>query len=89
MEGYAAYQEYKPNVIITDLLMPQMSGRDLVEKIRRNDLNTRIIVLTADIQKTTREELLGLGISAYINKPLNEEKMAYLFSFLREEKYAE
>jgi len=89
LEGYAAYQEYKPNVIITDLLMPQMSGRDLVEKIRRNDLNTRIIVLTADIQKTTREELLGLGISAYINKPLNEEKMAYLFSFLREEKYAE
>jgi len=89
VEGYAAYQEYNPDAIITDLLMPEMNGRDLAENIRRNDKSTKIIVLSADIQKTTREEMQKIGISAFINKPINEEKIAYILSILREENHAE
>lgn len=87
-EGYELYQKLRPDIIITDLLMPGMTGRDLVVKIRAEDSETRIFIISADIQKVTREEMLGYGISAFINKPINEEKIDNLLTKIQEESHA-
>lgn len=59
--------------ILTDLVMPDMDGFGLLTEIQRRGLRTPVIVLTADIQKTTRERCESLGAAAFIQKPINAE----------------
>ena len=69
-EGYQVYLEKHPSLIITDLLMPGMGGQAFIEAVRKNDTATKIIVLSADIQKTVKDEIVALGVSAFLNKPI-------------------
>jgi two-component system chemotaxis response regulator CheY len=78
MKGFELYQSLKPDVIITDLLMPELDGQGLIAKIRENDKLTRIFVISADIQTATKTEVQNYGVSGFINKPINEEKIATL-----------
>lgn len=82
-DGFNLYQIEKPNYIVTDLLMPGMDGIELVHKIRDFDKEVKIIVITADIQKTVRDEIERLQVSAFINKPFNEEKVIQLIKTIR------
>lgn len=74
-EGYDNYSSNKPDLIITDLLMPGMGGQAFIEKVRAHDKDTKIIVLSADIQTTVRQEIMQLGASAFINKPITRESV--------------
>jgi len=71
--GCAAFVREKPDVIFTDLLMPEMVGQEMIKQIREIDDQVPIFVLTADIQKVTKFELAQYGIMAFINKPLTSE----------------
>lgn len=84
-EGLAVYEKEQPDFIITDLLMPEMNGREMLARIREKDPNTRVIVLTADVQKTTREAVQGFDIIAFINKPINTEKIDHIVGLMQEE----
>jgi len=74
-DGFSKFLQSGPDIIITDLLMPRMSGQEFVKKIREIDQNIKIIVVTADIQKSTRDELAEYNIAAFINKPFVKDKM--------------
>lgn len=84
MQAYELYQAQKPDVVITDLLMPELDGQGLIAKIREEDKTTRIFVISADIQMATKTEVLEKGVSGFINKPINEEKIAALVSQIKE-----
>lgn len=71
--GYTAFVREQPDFIFTDLLMPEMVGQEMIKQIREIDGQVPIFVLTADIQKTTKFELIPYVITAFINKPLNSE----------------
>jgi two-component system, chemotaxis family, chemotaxis protein CheY len=58
-------------------LMPKLSGTDLIKAIQQEG-NSGIIVVTADVQKSVREEMEAQKILAFVNKPLNREKMRLL-----------
>lgn len=83
VEGYNLYQQEGPELIITDLLMPGMSGQEFIQKIRMTDIHTMIIVLTADSQQATRNEMEKLGILTFINKPLLAEKVAQMVTAIK------
>ncbi|MHC1746580.1 MAG: response regulator transcription factor [Negativicutes bacterium] len=70
-DGYAAFIREQPDFIFTDLLMPEISGQDMIKRIREIGSNVQIFVLTADIQKTTKFDLIPFDIAAFINKPLD------------------
>ncbi|KQY94250.1 histidine kinase [Paenibacillus sp. Root52] len=82
-EGYQQYLEFKPDFITTDLLMPNLSGQEMLRMIREIDREVRIIILSADIQKVTREEVENLGISGFLNKPLTVEKANTLIQMIQ------
>lgn len=88
-DGYQLYQDYKPDLITTDLLMPGLNGQDMLRLIRENDQNVKIIILSADIQKATREEVKELGISGFLNKPLTAERAGTLLQMIQVARYAE
>lgn len=83
-EGYDIYQEKRPDIIITDLLMPGMGGQLFIEKIRQTDLKTKIIVLSADIQQTVKDEISALKVTAFLHKPINRESVRFIAGLIDE-----
>ncbi|WP_145330794.1 response regulator transcription factor [Paenibacillus xylanexedens] len=88
-DGFRLYQDYKPDLITTDLLMPGLNGQDMLRLIREKDQNVKIIILSADIQKATREEVEELGISGFLNKPLTAERAGTLLQMIQAARHAE
>ena len=46
LQGYEVYREFKPNLIFTDVVMPEMSGLELVRKIRETDPQIKVIYVS-------------------------------------------
>jgi len=72
-EGYESYKNNKPDIIITDLLMPGVDGHEFIKMVKSDNEDVKIFVLSADIQNAVKQEVLGYGVTAFLNKPLNEE----------------
>jgi CheY-like chemotaxis protein len=87
-KGYMMFCSEKPDFVLTDLLMPKLTGQELIRLIKQDEPDSRIIVLSADVQKLTKDELEGLGILAFINKPLDAEKAERLANILKENFHA-
>lgn len=67
-------REFKPELILLDLMMPQVSGFDIMEIIKKEaDLFTltRILVLTADITPESKKKALSGGASDFLTKPFD------------------
>jgi two-component system, chemotaxis family, chemotaxis protein CheY len=59
-----------PDIVTLDLLMPGLSGLDTLKIMKTIIPKTRFIIITADVQSLTREELIREGVDAFINKPV-------------------
>jgi len=70
-EGLEMLKSYRPDCVILDILMPDMDGLAFLAVAQKQGETTPIIVLTADIQETTRRECQRLGASAIEYKPLS------------------
>ena len=71
-DGLSALERFaldKPDLVVLDLVMKGMYGLDVLSKLRELDPAARVIVLTADIQTSSRELVQSAGASAFINKP--------------------
>lgn len=55
--------------ILLDLIMPQEDGLSVLAALRDRGLAIPVIVITADVQTSTRQQCLDLGAAAVINKP--------------------
>jgi adenylate cyclase len=76
-EGFQAVQSFSPHLIITDLMMPLVSGLDMIRMIRENkDLQgIPIILLTAKADEDTRIEGTEQGADAYLSKPFSDREL--------------
>jgi len=75
VEALAAYRAGKVDVMFLDLTMPEMDGYEVLETLRREDLNCLVIVVSADVQPKAQERVLGLGAIAFIKKPVDAQKV--------------
>lgn len=76
--GKIAYEKLVANpfdIVITDIEMPMMKGTELLEKIRRIDLQTAVIVITAFGSLDTAITALRNGASDYILKPVEFDEL--------------
>jgi signal transduction histidine kinase/class 3 adenylate cyclase len=76
-EGFAVAKKRRPDLIVTDLMMPLVSGLDLIRMIREDrDLKgTPAILLTAKADEDTRIEGVERGADAYLSKPFNDREL--------------
>ncbi len=65
-----------PDVVLTDLLMPGLNGFELMERIRQVRPNVPVIVVSADVQVSSRERGHELGCVAFLRKPVNASELA-------------
>lgn len=75
VEALEAYRAGKADVMFLDLTMPVMDGYQVLETLRKEDLNSFVIVVSADIQPLAQERVLGMGAIAFVKKPVTAEVM--------------
>lgn len=75
LEALNILQTHNPDCILLDLLMPGMEGREVLKALRLQGCTIPVIVITADIQASTREECLELGALTVLNKMPNAEEL--------------
>lgn len=77
-DGAQALERYYINrhdLVILDMVMNGMYGLDVLAKMRELNPDARVIVATADIQKSTQEQVRAAGAAAFVNKPLNRPEL--------------
>ncbi len=75
LEALSLTAEQKPDLIVLDLLMPDMDGFDVLKALADREYCIPVVVLSADIQETTRTECIRLGAAGFMNKPVDAEDM--------------
>jgi signal transduction histidine kinase/CheY-like chemotaxis protein len=76
-EGLKKALNLAPDLIVCDLMMPVMSGNEMVEELRRRPqmANVPIVVLSAKADDDTRVRLFHAGAQGYLAKPFNAEEL--------------
>jgi adenylate cyclase len=77
LEGFRLAKEISPSLIVSDLMMPVVSGLEMIRMIRNEEKlqGTPIILLTAKVDEETRIEGTERGADAYLAKPFNDREL--------------
>jgi len=76
--AFELYKELKPNLIITDLEMPNMDGLTLIKLIRKEDKETSIIVVSSMANEKVKQALKTDRYADFIKKPMDKKMMEML-----------
>lgn len=74
-EGFRLACELEPDIIITDIRMPEMDGLELIDACRKQGLKAQFIVLSAHNEFNYAKEALQLGVCDYVLKPTAEDQL--------------
>jgi DNA-binding response OmpR family regulator len=74
-EGLEMFHASNPVLIMTDIMMPAMSGLELLERVRAANTDTAVIVLTGTPTVQTAIDSLRLGADDYLTKPADPDEL--------------
>ena len=72
VDGISALETYhleRPDLVMLDMLMHGMYGLEVLSKIKQLDNSARVVIVTADIQNSTKAMALEGGAIAFVTKP--------------------
>ncbi len=75
VEGIKLYQEKTPDIVLTDISMPNMNGLEMSREIKRYNPNQRIALFTGYNEIEYLKKAINMGIDKYILKPLESKQM--------------
>jgi len=75
LEALKIIKEVEPEIIISDIKMPKMSGLEMVKKIREENSETQIIILSAFTDTNYLISAVELGLVKYMIKPIRHDKI--------------
>ena len=83
-EALSKIQSHHPDVIVMDVLMPRMNGRETLRRMRKSNIWTPTILLTQVGEAAERATALEEGADDYLNKPFHsQELLARIHAVLR------
>jgi diguanylate cyclase (GGDEF)-like protein/PAS domain S-box-containing protein len=74
-EGLELFKDQKPDIVLTDVRMPEMDGIRMAREIKRLRKETSVIIVTADSDINRMMEAIDIGINHYVLKPVNKTKL--------------
>ena len=75
MEAIEQYFLHHPDVVLLDLSMEDMGGLDVLRKFRELDASARVVVISADIQRSTQQLVAEAGALRFLAKPAAPEQL--------------
>ncbi len=75
LEGIALFKKLKPDIVITDIMMPRMSGLEMAQELRKLNPDIHIIVLSAFSEKEKLLSAIDIGINKYFLKPFDTDEL--------------
>ena len=74
-DGFEKFNQYKPDIILTDITMPRMNGIEMSKKIKEIDTQIPIVIMSAHSDTSYLLEAIKLGINGYLLKPVDKVKL--------------
>ncbi|MCP4216476.1 MAG: sigma-54-dependent Fis family transcriptional regulator [bacterium] len=74
-EGWELFQKHRPDVVLSDILMPGMDGLRMSRKIKQASPDTPIIILSAFYEADYLMKSIDIGIDKYVRKPADGDKL--------------
>ena len=78
LDGLAQFERYNPDLVLTDIKMPNMDGFELIEKLKKINKNSLIIVMTAFSDVSVAVKAMKLGASDFLPKPFDKEYLKHV-----------
>lgn len=77
VKALASFKESQPDMVVTDVKMPQITGRKLVESIRELDGGGEVpvIVMTSTLESENRDWVAGAGNVTFLGKPVSPREL--------------
>jgi signal transduction histidine kinase/ActR/RegA family two-component response regulator len=91
-EAIKVFEKHKHQIdlVITDLGMPKMNGRELHKHIKMANPDMKVIIATGYLEQELKDQLIKAGVSEFINKPFNIKSiLETIHNVLSENKYSE
>lgn len=70
-----AFSLERPDVVLLDLSMEDIAGIDVLRTLREIDADARVIVVSADVQRSTAQGVMAAGASRFVPKPATAEDL--------------
>ena len=77
-DGMSALEKYfveRPEIVMLDLVMKGMYGLEVLTKLRELDPAARVIIVSADVQSSSRDMVHAAGASEFVTKPVDREHL--------------
>lgn len=74
--AWRAIQQFKPDVLVTDIEMPGLTGLELAQRIRRQELPIKVVIVTTFARPGFLRRALDAGVSGYLLKDAPAEQLA-------------
>jgi DNA-binding response OmpR family regulator len=83
-EGLALIKKVMPDLVVLDVMMPDMDGVEVLKKIKHNDSlsHVPVIMLTGDLSDSSRIESLKSYAEAYLMKPVTRDELVKKVEFV-------
>ena len=85
-DGLEKVSKLKPDLILLDILMPEKDGLEVLKELHDAGNTIPVVMLTSDVQDSTKEECLSLGARVFLNKPVKAEELISVITSLLPEK---
>lgn len=76
IEALKIAEQYKPDLVITDIRMPGLNGLQITEELKARSPECKIIILTGYSEFQYAKQSIALGVESYLLKPVDEDELA-------------
>ena len=79
-EGFQKAISLKPDIIITDIRMPEVDGFEMIRRLKETDFQSRFIILSGHAEFAYARTAIKLGVEEYITKPVEEDELCLVLN---------
>ncbi len=74
-EGVKVFKKHKPDIIITDIMMPKLDGLEMIREIKKSDFQVKVIMISGHSETDYFIRSIDLGVDGYLLKPVDNIKL--------------
>jgi len=75
MAAIEGFFVHRPDLVLLDLTMEDMSGLEVLARLREMDAGVRVVVVSADVQRSTAQMVAEAGALRFLGKPVSPESL--------------